>query len=110
VAFWKTSTEQFQQAWTRYQATLRMEPNAASWVRMCRMVAPDAKQADRDGWLRLKIQFENEEEACFWVMGLGARVEVLEPEALREKVIAELGAAIERARTRQPVRLLPNPD
>jgi hypothetical protein len=35
---------------------------------------------------------------------------VLEPEALREKVIAELGAAIERARTRQPVRLLPNPD
>jgi predicted DNA-binding transcriptional regulator YafY len=48
----------------------------------------------------LKIQFENEEEACFWVMGLGARVEVLEPEALREKVIAELGAAIERARTR----------
>jgi predicted DNA-binding transcriptional regulator YafY len=98
VAFWKTSTEQFQQAWTRYEATLRMEPNAASWVRMCRMVAPDAKQADRDGWLRLKIQFENEEEACFWVMGLGARVEVIEPEALREKVLAELGAAVERAR------------
>jgi len=48
----------------------------------------------------LKIQFENEEEACFWVMGLGARVEVIEPEALREKVIAELGAAVERSRTR----------
>jgi hypothetical protein len=32
------------------------------------------------------------------VMGLGARVEVLEPAELREKVIAELGAVLERER------------
>lgn len=98
AAFWKTSTEQFQQAWARYEATLRVEPRAASWVKMCRLVSPAAKQADPDGWVRLTIQFENEEEACFWVMGLGTRVEVIEPTALRDKVVAELGAALQHAK------------
>ena len=98
--FWKASTAEFQQAWARYEAILRLDTRAASWVSTCRVVSPAAKQADRDGWVRLKISFENEEEACFVVMGLGARVEVLEPAALREKVIAELDAAIKRARIR----------
>lgn len=98
--FWKATTAEFQQGWRRYEATLRLEPNAASWVSTCRMVCAAAKQADSDGWLRLKISFENEEEACFVVMGLGARVEVLEPAELREKVIGELDAAVERARIR----------
>jgi predicted DNA-binding transcriptional regulator YafY len=95
ATFWKNSTEQFQQAWRRYETTLRLEPRAADWVTMCRVVAPAAKHPDPDGWLRLKIQFESEEEACFVVMGLGARVEVLDPVALREKHAAELKAALE---------------
>jgi predicted DNA-binding transcriptional regulator YafY len=99
AAFWKTSTAEFQQGWRRYEATLRLEPRAANWVSVCRVVSPAAQQADPDGWVRLKISFENEEEACFVVMGLGARVEVLEPAELRDKVIAKLGAALERART-----------
>ena len=97
AAFWKNSTEQFQKGWTRYQAVLRLEPGVASWVSSCRIVTPMAKPADRDGWARVTIHFENEEEACFWVMGLGARVEVIEPEELREKVIAELAAALRSA-------------
>jgi predicted DNA-binding transcriptional regulator YafY len=48
--------------------------------------------------VRLRISFENEEEACFAVMGLGARVEVIEPSELREKLIAGLAAALESAR------------
>lgn len=107
AAFWKTSTEQFQQGWARYEATLRLEPGAASWVKMCRIVSQATKQADREGWVRLKIQFENEEEACFWVMGLGARVEVIEPAELRERLIAELRAALEKARNSS--KTLPTP-
>jgi predicted DNA-binding transcriptional regulator YafY len=98
AAFWKTSTEQFRQAWTRYETTLRLEPRAANWVSACRIVSPAAKHADADGWVRLKIQFESEEEACFVVMGLGACVEVIEPAELREKQIAELGAALQHAK------------
>ena len=94
AGFWKNSTEQFQQGWRRYETTLRLEPRAANWVTMCRVVAPAAKQPDGDGWVRLKISFESEEEACFVVMGLGARVEVIEPLELREKQFAELNAAL----------------
>ncbi len=97
AAFWKTSTEQFQQGWRRYETTLRLEPRAANWVTVCRVAAPAAKQPDPDGWVRLKISFESEEEACFVVMGLGARVEVIGPEELRQKQVAELKAALERA-------------
>jgi len=102
AAFWKTSTEQFQKAWARYEATLRLEPSAASWVTVCRIASPAAKEADPDGWVRLKIQFENQEEAVFVVMGLGARVEVIEPTGLREKLIAELTMALQRAKDGKP--------
>jgi len=97
AAFWKTSTEQFQQGWRRYETTLRLEPRAANWVTVCRVAAPAAKQPDPDGWVRLKISFESEEEACFVVMGLGARVEVIQPLALREKIITKHEAAIANA-------------
>ncbi len=109
AVFWKTSTEQFQQGWRRYEATLRLEPRSANWVSVCRLVAPASKQADPDGWVRLKISFENEEEACFVVMGLGARVEVIEPTELREKLIAGLSLALERAKATAPAPLPPAP-
>lgn len=97
AAFWRASTAQFQQAWTRYEATLRLEPCAVNWVKTWRIVSPAAQQADPDGWIRVKIEFDNQEEACFAIMGLGARVEVIEPASLREKQIAELRAALKRA-------------
>jgi predicted DNA-binding transcriptional regulator YafY len=107
AGFWKNSTEQFQQGWRRYETTLRLEPTAANWVTLCRVVAPAAKQPDSDGWVRLKIAFESEEEACFVVMGLGARVEVIEPVELREKQFAELNAALgvvsRRRSSRDPI-------
>ena len=97
ATFWKNSTEQFQKGWARYETILRLEPRAADWVTVCRVVSPAARQADPDGWLRLKIQFENEEEACFVLMGLGSRVEVLEPPELRQKLVAELTRALQLA-------------
>ena len=38
--------------------------------------------ADARGWMTMDVEFENEEEARFVVLGLGTRVEVLEPESL----------------------------
>ena len=98
AAYWKSSTAQFLEGWHRFDATLRLEPKAAKWVKMWRIASEVSNVGDQDspGWLTLRVQFEQEEEACFVVLGLGARVEVVEPESLRERVAAEVTRVIER--------------
>jgi predicted DNA-binding transcriptional regulator YafY len=41
-----------------------------------------------DGWNVVTIRFDVEEEACQFALSFGSESEVLEPESLREKVIA----------------------
>jgi predicted DNA-binding transcriptional regulator YafY len=43
--------------------------------------------ADADGWVKLSVQFEVEEEACQYVLSFGPQVEVLEPPELRGKIM-----------------------
>jgi len=52
----------------------------------------------------LRVQFDDEEHARFMALGLGPRVDVLGPASLRERVAADLAAAMERARARGCVR------
>ena len=52
---------------------------------------------DADGWVTLRVEFHNEDEACFVTLGLGPRVDVVEPEALRRRVAAELAATLARS-------------
>ena len=95
--YWASSTKQFQDGWARVSATLRVEPHAAEWVRTWRSTAAvEADRGDAEGWIRLKLQFEHESEACFFVLGLGSRVEVVEPLSLRERVAAEVEKVIAR--------------
>ena len=98
AAFWKSSTREFQEGWPRYDATLRLEPRAAGWAKMWHISSPvqNEDNPDQDGWITLRVQFHSEEEACFVVMGLGARADVIEPASLRERVTAELVAAVRR--------------
>jgi predicted DNA-binding transcriptional regulator YafY len=102
AAYWKLSTEQFKESWKHYEATLRMEPRAAQWARMWRIVspvdeegAPDKHRTD-DDWVTLRIQFDHEEEACFLALGLGSRVEVVAPASLQERVAAEVSVVFKR--------------
>jgi predicted DNA-binding transcriptional regulator YafY len=44
-------------------------------------------QTDDDGWVRVSVRFDAEEMACEYALSFGARLEVLEPLALREQVI-----------------------
>jgi predicted DNA-binding transcriptional regulator YafY len=104
AAYWKSSSERFQDGLTRYEARLRVEPRTAGWLKRWRFgwsiedeQMPE-QPPDPDAWLTLRMQFDREEEACFLVLGLGARVDVLEPATLRERVLAEAAAIIERAR------------
>jgi predicted DNA-binding transcriptional regulator YafY len=100
AAYWKKSTEELR-ARPRFEATLRLEPGAALSVRKWRSTASTAAGADGEGWVTLKVEFEDEEHARFMVMGLVPRVDVLSPPNLRDRVAADLAAALERVLRRR---------
>lgn len=99
AAWWAASTKEFQKRWGRYEATLSLDPNAASEMKMWHIASSveAGKRAGSAGWVTMRVQFDDEEQARFVVMGLGPRVEVIEPSALRERVLADATAVLERA-------------
>jgi predicted DNA-binding transcriptional regulator YafY len=50
-----------------------------------------------EGWTRLRVEFNDESEACFVILGLGVNVDVLEPATLRDRVAREVAAMAARA-------------
>jgi predicted DNA-binding transcriptional regulator YafY len=100
AAYWKSSAERFSDALPRYDAIVRAEPRTAGWVRMSRppwsVQLDEGRGPDGDGWVTLRLRFDSEEEACSVVLGLGPRVDVIEPAALRDRVSVEAAAVLER--------------
>jgi predicted DNA-binding transcriptional regulator YafY len=64
----------------------------------------DRHEPEADGWVALRIRFDSEEEACSVILGLGPRVDVIEPQSLRDRVAAEAASVVERAKARPPER------
>jgi predicted DNA-binding transcriptional regulator YafY len=96
--YWRSSTKQFQDGWPRLTATLRLEPRVSQWMRtwVSALVVTDGKD-DPEGWVTIRVEFESEDEARFMVMGLGSRVDVIEPASLRDWV----GAEVEKTASRR---------
>jgi predicted DNA-binding transcriptional regulator YafY len=96
AAHWKRSTAQLQQKRGQFPTTLALAPDAAVSVRRwCRTsAASEVRHQLPEKWSVLKVAFENDHEARFVILGLGARVQVLEPVSLRERVREEMVAAI----------------
>ena len=96
-AYWKSSTAQFR-ARPRYNALLRLEPRIAETMKTwgCFSNIETGQDADPEGWITVRAQFDDEDHACFIVLGLGPRADVLEPEALRERVAADIGRIVDR--------------
>jgi len=89
ATYWKQSSAQFMANLPRYQATVRVAPTLVSRIRsMWRYASIEqADPPDAEGWIRLSMNFEVEEQACEYILGFGPLIEVLEPQGLREKVI-----------------------
>jgi predicted DNA-binding transcriptional regulator YafY len=98
AAYWKSSTAQFMESRTRYQATLRLAPRAADKVRAWRMSTPVQPEQgpDAHGWTTLGLHFEDEDQACFVALGFGPAAEVVEPESLRRRVAEDLAKMVAR--------------
>lgn len=62
------------------------------------MASEDGCGPDAEGWITMKVRFDDEDQALFLVLAQGARVDVVEPLSLRARVAMELGAATERIR------------
>jgi predicted DNA-binding transcriptional regulator YafY len=99
AAFWKSSSDQFDRR-QRYSTTLRLELSAAAivqdWCRV-RLDRTHSPRSDR-GWVVLDVDFDDEADACFVVLGLGRRVTVVAPETLRDRLAVEVAAMFERSR------------
>ena len=90
--YWKASTKRFQEGWQKCSTKLRLEPRAAALVKAWH-IAPQnqpEEKPDADGWITMTVPFDHENEALFFVLGLGSRVEVVEPASLRDRVTAEV--------------------
>jgi predicted DNA-binding transcriptional regulator YafY len=88
AAHWEQSSIEFRANLPRYPATLRAQPAVlpalhapGRYARVDRVGEPDA-----DGWLRVNMLFEEEHNACEYVLSFGPRIEVLEPPTLRDLV------------------------
>jgi len=102
AAHWKSSTDAFRDSLPRVQVTLRLGPSAAAWVRRWRMRWTEEGAPDAEGWTMFHARFEHEEEAAFVILGLGAQADVVEPSALRARVLAEAESIIARAAAAHP--------
>lgn len=97
VEHWKASSAQFRNR-ARYDATLRLEPRTAEIMKTwgCFSIVDTGSEGNEEGWITMHAQFEDEDHACFIVLGLGPRAEVLEPAKLRERVAADVDKAYKR--------------
>ena len=66
---------------------MRLDPAAVEWVKEWRVATPVAGQENS-----YRIEFAEEAEACFVVLGLASHVKVIEPASLRERVAKERAA------------------
>jgi predicted DNA-binding transcriptional regulator YafY len=95
AAAWRASTDQFQEGRSTYPATIRVDADAAEWIKMWQM----ATVLDAPGpGVTLRIMFHHEDEACFVALGLGRRAEVVAPKKLRDRVRVEIDAMAELTR------------
>ena len=97
ASFWEQSKTEFKAALPNYVARFRVAPEVFPRLRFAgRFARVDEPTAtDEHGWLLVSVGFDVEEIACEYALSFGAKLEVLEPQSLREKVIAAAKEVVE---------------
>lgn len=91
---WERAATEFRDKLPRFYATLVATRDALPRIRYySRRVEQENDEGER---VRLRMRFDAEEEALGFALALGASVEVLEPSALRERVLATAESLVRR--------------
>ncbi|GCE31116.1 transcriptional regulator [Dictyobacter alpinus] len=89
AAFWAQSSKNFTSTLRCYHSSVRVAPEALPRVygssRLFRIEQTEI--VDTQGWTTLHLRFDNDSEACAFILSFGAQVEVLEPVALKQQII-----------------------
>jgi predicted DNA-binding transcriptional regulator YafY len=92
AAYWEESSNAFREHLPRYDATFLVVPAVMPWVtyRGWRVV----EQAAVGERFRVSLRFDSPTEAQQFALAFGADLEVIEPQELRERVIAAAHATV----------------
>lgn len=94
--YWRDHIEGFLAALTEYDFTLRIDSRhmaSSKWYTPGRTEILEAP--DDDGWLTARLWVESEEQAVLFVLTMGVSARILEPDALRMKVLDAAQALVE---------------
>jgi predicted DNA-binding transcriptional regulator YafY len=87
--YWQQSSADFKANLPRYVVTVRVALELLPRLRYAGRFArlEQVNPPDTDGWVTLSLRFDVEEQACEYVLGFGANMEVVEPLELRDRVL-----------------------
>jgi predicted DNA-binding transcriptional regulator YafY len=97
--YWQQSMVEFKANLPSYRVTVRVMPEAMSWLRYAGYFAQIEQvidAPDADGWVPVSLRFDIEKAACAYVLGFGAQMEVIEPLELRDRVLQAAKETIAR--------------
>jgi predicted DNA-binding transcriptional regulator YafY len=94
AAFWQEWSGQFQASLGHYEATLRVAPDStpalqAAFGERIHDLLAHAGRPDEHGWCTIRVPFQSFDQARSLIMGLGIKVEVLEPASLRHAILEQ---------------------
>jgi predicted DNA-binding transcriptional regulator YafY len=110
AAFWTESSASLVANLPRYPIVVRAAPEIVRrlWIPGAYARVEQIGEPEADGWQTAHLLLQTEHEACSYVLGFGPLMEVIEPPALRERVIQtaeQIGAFYrERAESGPPRR------
>ena len=101
--FWSEWQAEFEASRPRLAVTVRAHPSVFAVLPevlgdSVRPALDAASDADDDGWRTLVLTFESEVAAAHRLLGFGGGVEVIEPVAVRERIVVDAESALRRYR------------
>jgi len=96
AAYWRRSVTRFEAELRALRARVAISPRALDWLRNERipfaLEAASGSELPRPGWVVAFVPIESIERGARHLLSYGAEVEVIEPAALRRRLLDELAA------------------
>lgn len=97
ATYWKQSTAELDRQRRSYEAVLLLDPQAARRTTEWWPAEPISDgDVTPEGWRKLRIHFESEEQARFVALGFGPSAHVVSPDTLRHRVLADARSVADR--------------